>query len=419
MLLKSGVRLYFFYLEPPDINHPSFNTLRLTNTEASQSLLMADFPSCMMGEDMDIRNLDEEVKQSRPRHGKKAKMPKQQPGARNRIVLIAAVVLIAALVFLVLNLNAVFGPKQPKLAATISGQNISQEYVDKLYKLEIPENQTVAKEIFMSNFVVPRILLLQEAQKRDSGITAQDVNEQIQNMYTENFIEQDLRNQLARKGITFEEYKAFIKENMLISSLLANAVRLKIEVPPEEVDAFYAKYKDTLFPNLSLSQRLRSSIHAEIYKQKELQGTSLYMSQLLRKANVIVYSTLKATGKSFTDTGANLCTQDGKPIVRLYYTSACESCRWIQPAFDAAVKEYTEEGRIIAYHWQLDTGDDLLTSGKETAIPAGEAAYFRSISSSSQVPAFSFSCTYTRLGTAFDKLADEEEEFRLILDKTT
>lgn len=368
-----------------------------------------------MDKDLGIRNLDEEVSQPRQKH-KKAKMPKQ-PGARNRIVLLVVVLLIAALVFLLLNLNKVFGPRQPELAATINGQNISQEYVDKLYKLELNENQTMAKEIFIPNFVVPRILLLQEAQKRDLGITEQDVDEQIQNMYTENFSEKELRSQLARRDITFEEYKSFTRENMLISSQLANAVRMKIEVTPEEVDAFYEKYKDTLFKNFSLSQRLRSSIHAEIYRQKELQGTSLYVNQLIKKSNITVYSRSRAKGTSFSSTGSNLCTQDGRPLVRMYSTSDCDGCMWVQPAFDAAVKEYVQQGRIIAYRWQLDTGDDLLTSGKETAIPAGEAAYFKSISPAAQVPAFSFGCTYTRLGTAFDTHADEESEFRLVIEK--
>ncbi|MEK6821015.1 MAG: hypothetical protein AABY11_01275, partial [archaeon] len=58
---------------------------------------------------------------------------------------------------------------------------------------------------------------------------------------------------------------------------------------------------------------------------------------------------------------AEICTQDGKPIIRLYSTTICPHCRWINSTFNGVVDEYLAQGTIVASHWDLDVGNNQFT----------------------------------------------------------
>jgi len=87
--------------------------------------------------------------------------------------------------------------------------------------------------------------------------------------------------------------------------------------------------------------------------------------------------------------GNSICKQDGKPIIRLYSTTWCPHCEWIKPVFDEVAGKYVSEGKIVAYHWQLDTNDNTLTAKIEAEeIPAQELAVFKQFSSDGGIPTF-------------------------------
>jgi len=67
--------------------------------------------------------------------------------------------------------------------------------------------------------------------------------------------------------------------------------------------------------------------------------------------------------RNFEVTGDELCDA-GKPIIRLYTTSWCEVCETSVSVFNNLVKEFVEDGSVKAFHWSIDTGDDLLTQKK-------------------------------------------------------
>lgn len=123
---------------------------------------------------------------------------------------------------------------------------------------------------------------------------------------------------------------------------------------------------------------------------------------------------------TFKDTGQELCTKDGKPIIRLFSTTKCAHCKWIKEAFDNFAKEHIDKGDIIAYHWELDTGDNLLTDEVETAMPRQEVAIFKQYSAEKKVPAFVFGCRYVRIGNGYEKedsLDNEKAEFKAVISK--
>ncbi|MEK6902220.1 MAG: hypothetical protein AABX02_01370, partial [archaeon] len=77
--------------------------------------------------------------------------------------------------------------------------------------------------------------------------------------------------------------------------------------------------------------------------------------------------------------GAEICTEDGKPIIRLYSTTVCPHCRWINSTYNGVMDEYIKAGKIVAHHWDVDLGNDQFTPAKESAIPTAELNLYKSV----------------------------------------
>jgi len=124
--------------------------------------------------------------------------------------------------------------------------------------------------------------------------------------------------------------------------------------------------------------------------------------------------------KTFKSRDSNeICTDEGKPIIRLFSTSWCPHCKWIKETFESIVQEYIDDGKIVAYHWELDEGDDTLTPEEETEVPKTERAIYRDFNSKGSIPTFVFGCKYYRVGNGYEKqnkLENEAQEFRQVID---
>jgi thiol-disulfide isomerase/thioredoxin len=122
---------------------------------------------------------------------------------------------------------------------------------------------------------------------------------------------------------------------------------------------------------------------------------------------------------TFQTMGSEICTQDGKPVIRLFSTTWCSHCNWIKDTYDSVVKEYAEDGKIIAYHWELDANDDTLTPEFEAQIPESEMEIYRQFNPRGSIPTFVFGCKYYRVGNGYEQQGDlglEEEEFRAVIE---
>lgn len=121
---------------------------------------------------------------------------------------------------------------------------------------------------------------------------------------------------------------------------------------------------------------------------------------------------------TFTDTGKTIELQDGKPVIRLFSTTWCPHCKWIKTTFDKVAREYVAEGKIVAYHWELDTQDNALTAEAENGVPQSEQAIFQEFSTGG-VPTFVFGGKYVRIGNGFEVQGDliaEEAEFKAVIE---
>lgn len=142
-------------------------------------------------------------------------------------------------------------------------------------------------------------------------------------------------------------------------------------------------------------------------------NNSSYVSQNIKTTNLSYW-------KSYTDNGKDLCFVDGKPVIRLFSTTWCPHCKWVKSTFDKVAKEYVDAGKIVAYHWELDTNDNTLTEAVETSIPSDEKAYFSSNNPQGYVPFYVFGCKYTRIGNNYENTINgtvlEEQEFRELIE---
>lgn len=124
--------------------------------------------------------------------------------------------------------------------------------------------------------------------------------------------------------------------------------------------------------------------------------------------------------KTFSLVEGPVETVDGKPVIRLFSTTWCPHCVWIKPTYDRVAKEYADAGKIVAYHWELDTNDDTLTPEAETAVPASERAVFAKFNPRNSIPTFVFGGKYWRIGNGYESeqsLEKEEAEFRAVIDE--
>jgi thiol-disulfide isomerase/thioredoxin len=119
----------------------------------------------------------------------------------------------------------------------------------------------------------------------------------------------------------------------------------------------------------------------------------------------------------FDTVDAEICTENGKPIIIMVGSSTCPFCTWSDPNFAAIAAEY--EGKIAAYNWQVNTGDNLLTAEKETQVPQDVLDLYKKVNPRGGVPTFVFGCRYYRIGQPYRSSNDAEgdkAEMREVID---
>ncbi|HUW43965.1 MAG TPA: thioredoxin family protein [Bacillota bacterium] len=123
---------------------------------------------------------------------------------------------------------------------------------------------------------------------------------------------------------------------------------------------------------------------------------------------------------SFSATGDSICTDDqGRPYVLLFSTTWCPHCVWIKDTFDSLANE-DFANQINLQHWELDTGDNLITSEIETEVPAEIGALYQKYNPKGSIPTFVFGCSYMRVGNTYEQQQDldaELEDFKLVINE--
>ncbi len=123
---------------------------------------------------------------------------------------------------------------------------------------------------------------------------------------------------------------------------------------------------------------------------------------------------------TFYNSGLDACTNEkGLPVILLFSRSSCSHCEWVGKIFDPLVGYYVASGLIEAHHYDIDTGDDLLTDKIETKIPPAYLQLKEHGDPKGFVPYFNFGCKYERVGNGYEKTDDvaaESAEMRKVIE---
>jgi len=166
----------------------------------------------------------------------------------------------------------------------------------------------------------------------------------------------------------------------------------------------------------------------EIRKVQEIALTK-YLSDLRSESDIRYYTANPEIGKDVATTPGimtfsvkenEICTENGKPIIRLFSTNSCPHCKWIGETYDTMMRDLEKEGKIVAHHWKLDTEDDSISTIKETFMPEEEKNVYFEFNPRGSVPTFVFGCKYYRIGNGYeseDSLTMEKAEFTAVIDR--
>ena len=95
------------------------------------------------------------------------------------------------------------------------------------------------------NMLVERKLTDQEIKRYKISVSQQQINNAIEGIKKTTFItDEELREELSRQGLTLEEYRKQIKEQILREKLIGREVKSKIVITSEDIKTYYENHKD-------------------------------------------------------------------------------------------------------------------------------------------------------------------------------
>jgi thiol-disulfide isomerase/thioredoxin len=121
-----------------------------------------------------------------------------------------------------------------------------------------------------------------------------------------------------------------------------------IEMQGQKINSYVTANGKMLFPQDPI----------DLTKSPEEAAKAQEQSQATTTATTTVNSQPKqAADGNFTElTSAQVCQENGKPIVYFFGSESCPHCKWEQPVISAAAKKF---GSAISYHENIDNGKEM------------------------------------------------------------
>ncbi|MDP7506381.1 MAG: peptidylprolyl isomerase [Candidatus Woesearchaeota archaeon] len=262
----------------------------------------------------------------------------------------------------------------------------------------------------------------------DSKDLAEELLEEINN--GEDFEELAKENSIGPSA-PFGGELGFFGEGMMVEEFEDVAFGLEAGEVSDIVETNFGYHIIKREENEMTLEEAKEKIRTTLQTSKQSAAVEVYINKLVSNADVVfkLDKAPEATGftpaettskRTFVDTGDEVYKIDGKPVIRLYTTTWCPHCVWVKDTFDKVAREYIAQGKIVAYHWDVDSGDNTLTPEIETNIPPEEIEIFKKYNSKGSIPTFVFGNKYKRIGNGYeaeDDLGAEEAEFRAIIEE--
>lgn len=339
------------------------------------------------------------------------KSKKQESKTKVYIGLVLGLIILVALIYTLFNKFE----ESRKIAAIVNDEVITYLEIEELYSQLPPTYQGIITKNEILEQKINEKLLLQEASKKQITVSDGEIDDIISTVITQSgMTKKEFESRLNQQGINQAKLKEYYKTQLIILKLLNETALTDIEIEEKEIRDYY---EESGVKDSGLSQEeVRDQIEALLLSQKREEAFLGYVEELKSESTVEVFFGID----TFKITDEEVCKEDGKPLIRSFTTSKCEQCGWIEETFISTIEPYVSDGDIIAYNWELDTGDNKVTAQKESSIPKSEVAIFKKLSPSLEVPAFIFGCKYVRMGAGYfdeNDLAKERSEFDLIINR--
>lgn len=370
-------------------------------------------------------------------HTQHAHKHEQQRIGRGMSTTAKSIIAIAAIILLsvIIAYSSRFFSSDGEIAAIVNGEKITSAELDEAYS-RVPEEQraVITKEMILNETLIPTMLLLQEAEKQSIKLSDKEAEDALEEFFNASgMTNEEFDAQLQEANMSYSKFMDFYAERLILVKLLNKTVKIPEVTDAEAKEFFYENMKSFNLGNYTMEfDDIKEEIRSMLASQKQQEAIQTYINKLREDSDVKIYTsnidsmpqltaqpgTASKDGSAFSETSDQVCYEGGKPIVRLYSTTWCPHCKWIAKTFDSVAKEYADEGKIIAHHWEVDTNDDTLTEEIEDSMPDAEMLAYREYGNGG-VPMFVFGCRYVRIGNGYEAQGDleaEEKEFRSIIE---
>ncbi|KAF6246246.1 hypothetical protein C6990_10215 [Nitrosopumilus sp. b3] len=179
------------------------------------------------------------------------------------------------------------------VVAEVNGQEIRSEEVNNVIKSGFTQGQTLDSKSAL-NLVITKVLLLEEAQKRDIVITMLDAEEKLTTSYVQQgFSKEQFEEKLGEFGTTYDQTLDRFHDELVINKMLTDEIsNMDTQVSDEEIKIFFDENNDmikTQIGNNTEFDDVTSMIKENLLQQKQQQIALDFVENLESKAVIIIY----------------------------------------------------------------------------------------------------------------------------------
>jgi len=204
---------------------------------------------------------------------------------RKRIVGIAVIAAVAVLTATLLLIA--IAPPGSKVIAIVNGKAITAGEVTKLRAKAYESYRTQMSDEEALEQLIAEALLYQEAEQQGYALSMNEAEQELKaRMTSANKTMEDLTAELAKFGLSYEEYLQDFQRQLAINSYLNDTIQVP-EVTESEASEFYENYTqqhpESEYPPF---EQLKSQIIALLKQQKQQNAINLRIDELKDKADI-------------------------------------------------------------------------------------------------------------------------------------
>ncbi len=135
-------------------------------------------------------------------------------------------------------------PQEKGIVAWVNGEPITLEEFNKALLSYSPSREELpALKRRVLDQLIEKRLEFQEARRLGLTVTSEELNQRIRETMG-SYPKSEFVTFLAKEGITFEEWKNGVRENILLEKLITSQIYLPLKVSEKEITIYYQKHRE-------------------------------------------------------------------------------------------------------------------------------------------------------------------------------